>query len=252
MIPDILLAPATIAVTIVCGFPIVRKAVTCFMTRVVLAFALGYVLISTAGILGVLLSIDPIVPQICVVLAGAIISAKSSLLNRSDVNGLVSLDLDRDDWIILGSGALYLIICILFFDRLVMWMAGDAVAHAEMVRMLLDGQMLPIGLPLLGNSWEVYPKGFHYYAYFWSKTFPILNVIQTVPVLITAATPLLLYSIVREMRQDAASVYVFLLACFVFSTHYSYLIWSGYPLRLQKCSWSRRCWQQFSICGCSS
>jgi len=229
MIPDILLAPATIAVTIVCGFPIVRKAVTCFMTRVVLAFALGYVLISTAGILGVLLSIDPIVPQICVVLAGAIISAKSSLLNRSDVNGLVSLDLDRDDWIILGSGALYLIICILFFDRLVMWMAGDAVAHAEMVRMLLDGQMLPIGLPLLGNNWEVYPKGFHYYAYFWSKTFPILNVIQTVPVLITAATPLLLYSIVREMRQDAASVYVFLLACFVFSTHYSYLIWSGYP-----------------------
>jgi len=229
MIPDILLALATISVTIVCGFPIVRNAVTCFMTRVVLAFALGYVLISTAGIVGVLLRIDPIVPQICVVLAGAILSAKSSFLNRSDVNGLVSLDLDRDDWIILGSGALYLIICILFFDRLVMWMAGDAVAHAEMVRMLLDGQTLPIGLPLIANPWEYYPKGFHYYAYFWAKTFPIINVIQTVPVLITAATPLLLYSIVREMKQDAASVYAFLLACFAFSAHYSYLIWGGYP-----------------------
>jgi hypothetical protein len=108
-------------------------------------------------------------------------------------------------------------------------MAGDAVAHAEMMRMLINGQTLPIKLPLLGNYWEYYPKGFHYYAYFWTKAFPLLDVIQTVPALINAFTPMLLYSILREMRQDSASSYAFLLSSFAFSTHYSYLIWGGYP-----------------------
>jgi hypothetical protein len=108
-------------------------------------------------------------------------------------------------------------------------MAGDAVAHAEMMRMLIDGQTLPIKLPMLGNYWEYYPKGFHYYAYFWTKAFPLIDVVQTVPVVINAFAPLLLYSILREMRQDSASSYAFLLSSFAFSTHYSYLIWGGYP-----------------------
>lgn len=148
---------------------------------------------------------------------------------RSETNGPGLLDLDRDDWIVLCAGALYLIIGFLFFDRLVMWMGGDAVAHAEMVRMLLEGQTLPVGLLQFESYWEYYPKGFHYYAYLWARAFPILDVIQTVPVVISAVTPLLLYSLVREMKQDAASDYTFVLACLAFPAHYSYLIWGGYP-----------------------
>jgi hypothetical protein len=187
------------------------------------------VLLSTAGIGGGLFGIDPIVPQVCVALLGAILCAAFRILHRSEAYGPGSPALDRDDWIVLGVGALYLITGIMFFDSLVMWMGGDAVAHAEMVRMLLEGQTLPVGLPRLGSYWEYYPKGFHYYAYLWAKAFPILDVIQTVPVVITAVTPLLLYSLMREMKHDGASAYTFVMACLVFPAHYSYLIWGGYP-----------------------
>jgi hypothetical protein len=215
--------------TTICGLPFVWSAGTRSLTRIALSFALGYVLISTAGIAGMLVGIDPIVPEVFSVFAGAFLCARLYVRHRSEAQGPGSLGLDRNDWIVLCAGALYLIMGILFFDRLVMWMGGDAVAHAEMVRMLLEGQTLPVGLPGLENYWDYYPKGFHYYVYLWAKAFPILYVIQTVPVVITAVTPMLLYSLLREMRQDAASAYAFVLACFVFPAHYSYLIWGGYP-----------------------
>lgn len=229
LILHMLLALAILCVTVICGLPLVRSAGTRTLTRIALSFALGYVLLSTAGIAGALIGIDPIVPQICTAFAGAFLCAMLYVHHRSDAHGLGSLDLDRSDWIVLCTGALYLITVILFFDRLVMWMGGDAVAHADMVRMLLKGQTLPVGLLRLESYWEYYPKGFHYYAYLWAKAFPILDVIQTVPVVITAMTPLLLYSLVREMKPDAASAYTFILACLVFPAHYSYLIWGGYP-----------------------
>ena len=229
LILNFLLSLAILIVTVLSGMPYVLGAGRRTLTRIALSFALGYFMLSTAGILGSLLGMDPILPQIFVALLGLILCLRFYFRNRFELHKPINLDLDRDDWIVLGSCALYMIMCILFLDRLVMWMAGDAVAHAEMVRMLIDGQTLPVNLPLVGNHWEYYPKGFHYYAYIWAKAFPILNVIQTVPVLITTFTPLLLYSIVREMKQDAASSYTFILASFAFSTHYSYLIWSGYP-----------------------
>ncbi len=209
--------------------PFVLKAGRRTLTRISLSFALGYVLLATAGMLGSQLNMNPIILQIFVAMAGVILCIRFYFLNRSELKGSVFLDFDRKDWIVLGSFSIYLFICILFFDRLVIWMAGDAVAHSEMIRMLIDGQTLPIKLPLLGNYWEYYPKGFHYYAYFWTKAFPLLDVVQTVPALINAFTPMLLYSILREIGQDSASSYAFLLSSFAFSTHYSYLIWGGYP-----------------------
>jgi len=229
MISDLLLALVVYIVTVLSGMPFALSAERRTLTRIAFSFALGYVLLSLAGILGALLGIDPILPQMLAVLAGVLLCSRLYLLHRAELHDAISLDFDRTDWIVLGSWALYLVMGIFFFDRLIMWMAGDAVAHAEMLRMLIDGHTLPVKLPLLGNYWEYYPKGFHYYAYLWAKAFPLIDVIQTLPVLITAATPLILYSVVREMKQEAASAYAFLLATFAFSTHYSYLIWGGYP-----------------------
>lgn len=220
---------AVIVITVLSALPFVLKSGRRTLTRISLSFALGYVLLATAGMIGSLLDMDPFFLQIFVAMAGVILCLRFHFLNKSESKDPISLNFDRKDWIVMGSFSLFLVICILFFDRLVMWMAGDAVAHAEMIRMLIDGQALPIKLPLLGNYWEYYPKGFHYYAYFWTKAFPLLDVVQTVPVLINAFTPMLLYSILREMRQDSASSYAFLLSSFAFSTHYSYLIWGGYP-----------------------
>jgi len=141
----------------------------------------------------------------------------------------LSAVLDQEDRLVIAAGVLYLLIAISFFDRITMWMAGDALSHAKMIRMLIDGMMLPVSMPGLGSYYEYYPKGFHYYSYLLARAFPILGVIQTVPVLITAVTPFLLFSLVREMRQEVEAAYAFLLACLVFPAHYSYLIWGGYP-----------------------
>jgi hypothetical protein len=149
LILDILLALAVVVVTTICGLPLVWSTGTRTLTKIALSFALGYVLLSTAGIAGALVGIDPIVPQVCTALAGVFICVMFRVRNRSEAHGPGSLDLDRDDRIVLCAGALYLIIGVLFFDRLVMWMGGDAVAHAAMVRMLLEGQTLPVGLPWL-------------------------------------------------------------------------------------------------------
>ena len=153
---------AAITVTVLSAMPFVLRAGRRTLTRISLSFALGYVLLATAGMLGSLLDMNPIILQIFVAMAGVILCLRLYFRNRSRSEKPAFFDFDREDWIVLGSFSLYLVI----------WMAGDAVAHAEMMRMLIDGQTLPIKLPLLGNYWEYYPKGFHYYAYFWTKAFP--------------------------------------------------------------------------------
>ena len=74
LIFHILLALAILGVTVICGLPLLRSAGTRSLTRIALSFALGYVLLSTAGIAGALVGIDPIVPQVCTALAGAFLS----------------------------------------------------------------------------------------------------------------------------------------------------------------------------------
>jgi hypothetical protein len=110
-----------------------------------------------------------------------------------------------------------------------MWMAGDALVHGSIIRMLVDGQILPISISPLGSYWEIYPKGFHFFSYFWTKVSPLLTVIQVIPVIITSVTPLLIYCIVREMKKDELALLAFIFSAFCFSQHYVYLIWAGYP-----------------------
>jgi len=179
------------------------------------------VLLITSGIAGGLIGVDPVIPQASLLIICA--AACAHELKHLDIGRL-----DRDDIIVIGIASLYLITGVIFFDRIAMWMSGDAVAHAELIRTLLDGGKLPLGLPRVGSYWEYYPKGFHHYAYLWARVFPLLDVIQVLPVVITSVTPLLLYSIVREMRAEAA-MHAAVLATFLFPAHYSHLIWGGYP-----------------------
>lgn len=186
-----------------------------------LSFALGCVLLILSGIAGSFLGVDPLIPQAA--LAIGCVSACAYWSVHRTIG-----QFEREDLIVIGVAALYLIIGILFFNRIVMWMSGDAVAHAELIRTLLDGGRLPVGLPRINSYFEYYPKGFHYYAYPFARIFPVLDVIQVLPVVITSLTPLLIYSIVREMRDEGAN-YAAVLATFLFPAHYSHLIWGGYP-----------------------
>ncbi|HQJ80583.1 MAG TPA: hypothetical protein PLW21_08840, partial [Methanothrix sp.] len=60
MIPDLLLALGIFIVTVLSGMPFALTAGRRTLTRIAFSFALGYVLLSLAGILGALLGIDPI------------------------------------------------------------------------------------------------------------------------------------------------------------------------------------------------
>ncbi len=185
-------------------------------------------MISAIGIAASIIGIDPMLAQASLIV-GCIITCiyLCSSIPSSHLYGIRGL-LEMDDVLVLSIGGAYILACLIFFNHIGMWMGGDALAHAEMIRMLLDGEKLPVGIPMIESYWEYYPKGFHYYAYPWARMFPVLDVIQVLPVVITAFTSFLLYSLVREIRRDVAS-YSFLLASLIFPAHYSYLIWGGYP-----------------------
>ncbi len=223
MILNIVLALVVLATTLVCGAGLVFGIGSHgrWFTKIVLSFSIGYVLLSLAGILANSLGMSPFPIQTGVVLAGVALC----LYYRDQFQG----GLDRDDWIVIVIGSLYVFICLLFFDYIIIWMAGDAVCHASIMRMLLDGESIPVSIYPFGSYWEYYPKAFHLYSYYWARLFPLLNVVQVVPVLITAVTPALLYSIVRELGEREVALYSFVIACFLFPQHYMYLIWAGYP-----------------------
>lgn len=227
MLPDLLLNSictlAVVAGTLLAGAPLafglVRNARP--MTKLALSFAAGYALLSLAGILAEVLGAAPWVGELPVLLVGAIFS----LRYRENF----SLDFDRQDLAVGCLSVIYVGIGLVFFSAITMWMAGDAVAHASIIRMLLDGGEVPVSLYPFGSYWDYYPKGFHFFSAFWGGVFPVLNLVQTIPVLVTAVTPVLVYSVVRELGRREIAIFAFILACFCFPAHYMYLIWAGYP-----------------------
>ena len=227
MLPDLLLdiicTLAVAAGTLLAGAPLafglVRSARP--MTKLALSFAAGYALLSLAGIIAGVLGAAPWVGELPVLLVGAALS----LRYRENF----SLDFDRQDIAVGCLSVIYVGICLVFFSAITMWMAGDAVAHASIIRMLLDGGEVPVSLYPFGSYWDYYPKGFHFFAAFWGGIFPVLNLVQTIPVLVTAITPVLVYSVVRELGRREVAVFAFILAGFCFPAHYMYLIWAGYP-----------------------
>lgn len=227
LILEVTLAFIVLSITTICAAPIVFYMAprARWLTRMALSFVLGFTLIALAGILSAFLCVNPMMLQGGMVLAGFGLF----LRDRKKIACSGEKRLDHEDWMALAIGSLYLFLCLLFFDRIIIWMGGDAVAHAEIIRMLLDGKTVPVSVLPLGSHWEYYPKGFHLFSYLWAKAFPILDVLRTIPILITTVTPLLLYSIAREMGRRDEAIYAFILACFVFPAHYSNLIWAGYP-----------------------
>jgi len=209
--------------TTICGIPIIFRLVlnTRWLSKIVLSYVVGFILLSLSGIVANAISVDIFTIQLCMLVLCIVgtISLRNSLV----------FDMDRTDQIIVGLTMFYIIILIAYFDWIVMWMAGDAVAHASIIRMLIDGYSVPVSIYPFGSYWEYYPKAFHFYSFFWAKGGTILSAIQVIPVLLSAIIPVILYSILRELRQSMVALYAFVLSCFCFPAHYAYLIWAGYP-----------------------
>jgi len=225
LILKIIFAVIIFSGTTACGIPIIFRFVknARWLTKIVISFSAGFVLLLLSGIAANVLLINPFFFQIICFVACciAIIPIRSTL----------TINVDQADKIVISLSVVYALILIAFFNSIIMWMAGDAVTHASIIRMLMDGQSIPVNIFPFGSAWEIYPKGFHFYSFFWINKFSLLGGIQVIPVLISTMVPLLFYSLIREMNEPETtlSLYTFIFACFCFPAHYAYLIWAGYP-----------------------
>lgn len=228
LIIESILAFVVFGLTTLCAAPIVFRLASGarWLTRLLLSFILGFAFISLSGILSSFWGLDPVILQAGIMLFGmsAFLRDRNMILGNGKEQRL-----DQDDWMALAIASIYLFLSLIFMDRIVIWMGGDALAHAELIRMLLDGRSVPVSIPPMGSYWEYYPKGFHFFAYPWARVAYILDVLRAVPILLTTVTPMLLYSAVREMGRRNDAIYALILSCFVFPAHYSNLIWAGYP-----------------------
>ena len=226
-----------LSLTVLCGAPFVYhlNKNNNIITKLSLSFVIGYTLLSLTGLLANIVGINPFFAQLSVLFLSAIgffVLARDRFLGikfRSDIK--IRQRFEKEDALVLVFGLIYLLGCLYFFDSIIMWMGGDAQGHASIIRYLLDGSSVPVSVHPFGTYWECYPKAFHLYSYFWASLLPVemLKLIQVVPVIITTVTPLLIYSVVREFGKREIALYAFVIACFCFIQHSSYLIWAGYP-----------------------
>ena len=232
MIADIGYALIILFLTVLCGAPFVHHLnKNNIITKLSLSFVIGYTLLSLTGLLANTVGINPFFAQLSVLFLSAI---SFFVLARDRFPGIkvkIRERFEKEDKLVLVFGLIYLLGCLYFFDSIIMWMGGDAQGHASIIRYLLDGSSVPVSVYPFGTYWECYPKAFHLYSYFWASLLPIemVRLIQVVPVIITTVTSLLIYSVVREFGNPKIALYAFVIACFCFIPHSSYLIWAGYP-----------------------
>jgi hypothetical protein len=234
MIADIGYALIILFLTVLCGAPFVHHLnKNNIITKLSLSFVIGYTLLSLTGLLANTVGINPFFAQL-LVLFFSLTAISFFVLARDRFPGIkvkIREGFEKEDKLVLVFGLIYLLGCLYFFDSIIMWMGGDAQGHASIIRYLLDGSSVPVSVYPFGTYWECYPKAFHLYSYFWASLLPIemVRLIQVVPVIITTVTSLLIYSVVREFGNPKIALYAFVIACFVFIPHSSYLIWAGYP-----------------------
>lgn len=236
MIANIGYAVIILFLTTLCGAPFVyRLNKNNIITKLSLSFVIGYTLLSLTGLLANTVGIKPFFAQLPVLFLTAI---GFFVLARDRVRGItltceikIKGRFEIEDKLVLVFALCYLLGGLYFFDGIIMWMGGDAQGHASIIRYLLDGSSVPVSVYPFGAKWDYYPKAFHLYSYFWASLLPIgmIKLIQVVPVIITSVTSLLIYSVVREFGETKIALYAFIIACFGFIQHSSYLIWAGYP-----------------------
>lgn len=231
MIENIYCAVVILCLTMFCGLPFVYHMHKInVITKGVLSFVIGYVIISSVGLLANAIGVEPFFSQLLVLFFMGIFFF---ILCRDNLGSIIKIrsKLKNQDILVIALGSLYLFACLYFFDNIIMWMGGDAQWHASIIRHLVDGLSVPVSVYPLGSPWEYYPKGFHLYSYFLVSllSMEIIKVLQVVPVIIATVTSLLIYSLVQEFGKSKVALYAFIIACFGFIHHSSYLIWAGYP-----------------------
>jgi hypothetical protein len=232
---NILYSLIVVLITSICGFSFIggtnRIKTRNFATKLSLSFLLGFVILSLAGLLANFFEKNIFMVQVLTLLFFATLGVVIIFL-RGKKNFKSTFEKDKDDIPAIAFILIYILVSLYFFNSVIHWMAGDVTGHSSIIRMLLDGKDVPISIYPFGSYWEYYPKGFHYYAYFFLNLLPqvsLIELLKIIPVIITAFVSLTIYSIARELSNSKVSLYILIIATFCFVPHYAYLIWGGFP-----------------------
>ena len=205
------------------GYPVVREFGISgrTLTRALLAVFIGFCILVLSGTCAELLRIDPFPVQIGIIIIGFLLTGYRI---RDD-----SFSFSRNEIVLLSVASFYCLVLCSFFSYISFWMGGDLVAHASIIRLLIDHVSIPQSFPPFGSYWEYYPKGFHIFIYPFAAIFGIIPTIQAIPVLLTAFLPLTVSAILLERRLNGAAWYGLLLGLFCIPQTWASLIWAGYP-----------------------
>jgi hypothetical protein len=203
------------------------------LSKIVLAFAFGFGIISVVGIISSVIGIESFIYQLIVV---AIIALGSIIKFRKKQIKSIHLikpivDQIKEYKIIFFFSALAALILVYFFSQIAMWTAGDGTFHSTIIRMINEGEKIPINLISPGGNFDQYPKGFHFYLAFFTKLFgfDVIRAMKILPILILILISTGIFAIVDELNfPKPMPSYAFMIS-FALWKHFYPLIWMGYP-----------------------
>jgi hypothetical protein len=217
--------------TTLSGYPVAQKIKNNAPTsKMVLSFAFGFGVISISGIVGVIIGIDSFILQATVtcflILVFLIIFFKknSSEKLREIVEHL------REDQIIYLFGSLVTLVLVYYFSQIIIWTAGDGTFHSSVIRLIVEGEKVPVRL-IPGGDYTHYPKGFHFYVAFYLKflKFDIIQAMKILPILVVVMVYFGIYALIQELNFPRNLAVFAFMTSFAFWKHFYPLIWMGYP-----------------------
>ena len=220
MLENIFYAAVIVVVTTFVGLAVTSKK-SVGITKLVLAYVIGFTILSLTGLLATFLGIDVFMIQ-----ASALIVLIGLCVKRNQ--GFERID--NVEYRVLVVSIAYVIVFLFLLSGIPTWMAGDTMQRAIEIRMFLDGKDIPVSVFPFGSYWAQYPKAFQVYAFFWIKVLglQVTEALKIIPVLLSLYAPLGLYCIVRELNDTGDGLYALVIACFGFIPHTAFLVWGGF------------------------
>jgi hypothetical protein len=216
--------------TTLSGYPIAQKIKNKTPTsKMVLSFAFGFGILSVSGIVGVIIGIDSFILQVTatslLIVVSLYIFKKSSYKKLREI-----VEHLREDQIIYLFGSLVTLVLVYYFSQIIIWTAGDGTFHSSVIRLIVEGEKIPVRL-IPGGDYTHYPKGFHFYAAFFVKflRFDIIQAMKILPLLVVVMISFGVFSLIWELNFPRYLAVFSFMTSFALWKHIYPLIWMGYP-----------------------
>ncbi|MHA2326728.1 MAG: DUF6541 family protein, partial [Promethearchaeota archaeon] len=228
---NLLILTGVFVLTVFSGKPITLRVKTKNpLSKIVLAFAFGFGIITFSGMIGQITGFDFFV--LPAVFTGLLILVSLRSYQQNISKNFLEINKDlKENRIIYLFGLLTTFVLVYFFSQIIMWTAGDGTFHSSVIRLIVEGEKIPISLNPTNGGYVYYPKGFHFYAAFFVRLFglDVIEGIKIIPILIVVMISFAIFAITKELNfAKPIPTYAFMIS-FTLWKHFYPLIWMGYP-----------------------